>query len=114
MIFELGIMRIPYRRFLLALAASLLWLGCSDSNHKLDTKPEGARFTPREVMEIAKRTAEREGMNLDNYKEPEASYQSVRAKTWQVYFEGKAAASGKHFYIYMDDESEQTRFMPGE
>jgi len=103
-------MNIFNRHVFLALATSLLLLGCSDSSKNLDAKPAGARLSPRKVVHIAKIAAEREGMNLSNYKEPDPRYESVRAKTWEVFFDGQNAAAGKHFYIYVEDQTEETRY----
>ncbi len=107
-------MRIFNRHLLLAVATSLFLMGCSDSARDLDRRPEGARLSPREAMQTARGAAERQGMNLRNYKEPEARYQSVRAKTWQVFFDGRVVSPGNHFYIYVDDETQETRFIGGE
>jgi len=98
------------RRFLPAVAASLLLMGCPNSNN-LDRRPEGARLSPREVIQIANGAAERQGMNLRNFKEPEARYQSVRARTWQVFYDGRVVSPGNHFYIYVDDETQETRYI---
>ena len=104
-------MRILHRFFLLVVASSVLFLGCSDSGRDLDTRPEGARLTPRQAMQIATGAAEREGKNMSDFKEPEARYGSVRKKTWQVFFEGRVSSPGNQFYIYVDDETGETRLL---
>ena len=65
-------------------------------------------------MKIAKGTAEHRGLNLGDYKEPEASFQNVSANTWQVFFDGRVAGHAKHFYIYVDDRTEEARYIPSE
>jgi len=103
-------MSIIKAQLFLVLATLLLLPGCSDSDKKLDTKPAGARLSPREVIHIAGIAAEREGRMLRDYKTPEASYESVRPKTWQVFFDGQNTAAGKHFYIYVEDQTKETRY----
>src|SRR5579859_3919910 len=89
----------------MAMTVLLLAAGCSDPAKNLDAKPEGARLTPRDVIRIAKREAEQQGIDLRKYEEPDTHYQSARAKTWSVYFGGKTTAGGKHFDVYVDDQT---------
>jgi hypothetical protein len=97
-------------------AASLAGAGCSkpDSVSRLDTIPEGARMTTRAAIDLAKTAARNEGLDPVDYDDPTVSFGSIRAKTWQIYFKGHGSSDGKHFYIYVDDPTEQTRFFQKE
>ena len=98
----------------LALALSLLLTACSDPGNPLETKPTGARMTPKEAIGLARTAAQTDGMDLADYKEPEFTYGSVRARTWRIFFGSKDGSSDKHFYIYIDDQTEETRIFSGE
>ena len=92
------------------IAASLLFAGCGDSGRSLDSKPDNARLSPREAIQIARVAAERQGMDLRKFKEPEADYRSG-AKRWGVFFDGKVSRPGNHFYIFVDDQTGETRYI---
>lgn len=93
------------------LAAALIFSACSDSTDQPAGKPQGARLTKSQAVAIAKTAAEREGVSLMDYREPDASYGSVRPKTWQVFFDGRTAGMGHRFYVYVDDQTEETRIL---
>jgi hypothetical protein len=57
--------------------------------------------------------AERQGKDLRDYKEPVAYYHSAGDKRWGIYFDGKVATPGNHFYIYVDDRTEEARYIDG-
>jgi hypothetical protein len=101
------------RRCFAVIAASLLFVGCPNSDRYLDSTPENARLSPRKAIQIAKKAAERQGMDLSKYKEPEANYRSTGAKRWGVFFDGKVRTPGNHFYIFVDDQTGDTRYVEG-
>ena len=98
----------------LTLALSLLLTACSDPGNPLQTRPSGARLLPKEAISIAKTAAQNQGMDLAGYKDPEFTYGSVRPKTWRIFFGSKDSTSDKHFYIYVDDQTEETRIFSSE
>jgi hypothetical protein len=79
-----------------------------------DTKPAGARLATAKVIRIAKEAAERRGVRLRDYKEPEAHYELTRKdKSWIVFFDGRVAMPGNHFSVSVDDQTGETRFFGG-
>jgi len=95
------------------ITASLLFCGCSDSESAPDTKPEGARLTAREVVEIAKRVGATNGITLSDYKKPEVSYRAAMEKTWSVFFDGRVPMPGHHFSVFVDDLTGEARYSGG-
>ncbi len=78
------------------------------------TKPAGARLSTTEAIDIAKRTAERKGVDLRDFHEPEAHYEFVfKNKTWFVSFQGLVPAIGNHFSVYVNDRTREAEFIPG-
>jgi len=112
-------MSIFIRHCFAVLAVSLLLAGCSHPAPTAqtavpDTKPEGARLSTAEVIRIAKQTAERQGVDLRRYKEPEAHYEFTRKdKSWFVSFDGRVAMPGNHFSVSVDDQTGEARFFGG-
>ena len=98
------------KSYLLALAAALLFWGCSQSTDQSDVRPAGARLAPSEVLDLARRAAQNAGAHLDEYKKPDLSYQTVRANTWQVFFDANTR-DVKSFYVYVDDKTEETHYI---
>jgi|WetSurMetagenome_2_1015567.scaffolds.fasta_scaffold169566_3 hypothetical protein len=112
-------MSIFARQCFTVLVVSLLFAGCSHPPHTTqavvpDTKPEGARLSTAEAIRIAKQAAERQGIDLRRYKEPEAHYEFTRKdKSWFVFFDGRVAMPGNHFSVSVDDQTGETRFFGG-
>jgi hypothetical protein len=102
-----------------ALAALLALVGCSNpppTSQTIvpDTKPEGARLSTAEAIRVAKQAAELQGVDLRQYKEPEAHYELTRKdKSWFVFFDGRVAMPGNHFSVSVDDQTGETRFFGG-
>jgi hypothetical protein len=103
-----------------ALTVQLLATGCSQPPRTTqavapDTKPDGARLSKSEVIRIATQTAERQGVRLQDYKDPEAHYEFTRKdKSWFVFFDGRVAIPGNHFSVSVDDQSGEPQFFGGE
>jgi hypothetical protein len=112
-------MNICARQCFTVFVVSLLFAGCSDPPHTTptvvpDTKPEGARLPTAEVTRIANQAAERQGVDLRQYKEPRAHYELTRKdKSWSVFFDGRVARPGNHFSVSVDDQTGETRFFGG-
>ena len=71
-------------------------------------------MSPAEAIRIAKQAAERQGSDLRRYKEPEARYEFTRNdKSWWVFFDGRVPMPGNHFAVSVDDQTGDTRFIPG-
>jgi hypothetical protein len=76
---------------------------------------DSARLSQTQVISIAKQAAEAEGRRLADYKEPEAHYEfTEKDKSWSVFFDGKVPMPGNHFLVYVDDQTQKTKLMPGE
>jgi hypothetical protein len=112
-------MSIVARLFLAVLAGALVFAGCShpprpSQTAAPDTKPEGARLRTAEAIQIAKQAAERQGVRLRDYKEPEAHYEFThKDKSWFVFFDGRVAMPGNHFSVSVDDQTGKTQFFWG-
>ncbi len=108
------------RQLIVALAISLLGAGCSHPTPGTaptasDTKTDGARPSQLEVVRIAAEAATIHGYRLADYKDPQAHYEFTRKdKTWSVFYDGKVAAPGHHFLVWIDDRTATARVMPGE
>ena len=103
-------------------AANLsLWLlafcfvlsGCSKSEMAPGPKPEGARLSPSEVIEIAKIVGATNGMKLGDYKAPRVDFQATKQKTWSVFFDGRVPMPGNHFAVFVDDQTGEAHYSPG-
>ncbi len=96
-------------------AAALLFLpGCSDGVR--DKRPQGARLSPKEVLQIATHAAEREGIEVGRYKKPEIDYRNGQHKNWSVFWNGPGMLTqvvGDHLTVHVDDETEQARVSRG-
>jgi hypothetical protein len=112
-------MSIVARLSLAVLAGALVFAGCSHPSRPTqtaapDTKPEGARLSTGEAIQIAKQAAERQGVRLRDYKEPEAHYEFTRKdRSWFVFFDGRVAMPGNHFSVSVDDQTGETQFFGG-
>jgi len=112
-------MSIFVRHCIAFIAAALLIAGCSPPQQSpqatpSDTKPEAPRLSMAEVIRIARATAERQGVHLQEYKEPEAHYEFVRKdKRWIVFFDARIARPGDHFSVSVDDQTGEARFHGG-
>jgi len=109
-----------FARFSFAvLAVALALVGCSQSSRSIqssapDGKPAGARLSTAEAIQIAKQAAEREGVRLRDYKEPEAHYEFTRKdRSWFVFFDGRVAMPGNHFSVSVDDRTSKAQFFGG-
>jgi hypothetical protein len=101
------------KHLLAFLAALIFLLGCSDEPPSVEIKPKGARLTAKEVIRIAKKEADRRGIDLRDFKEPQARYRLPAGNSWGVFFDGRDAAGGKNFLIFVDDRTEEARYFPG-
>jgi hypothetical protein len=83
--------------FILALVTVALVTGC-------------ARLRRGEVIGIAIRAAEREGIRLSEYKKPTARYRiSPDGRTWVVSFVGEAPIPDNHFFVQIDDRTGEAK-----
>jgi hypothetical protein len=68
-----------------------------------------------EAIRIARQTAESQGIDLRNYKEPEAHYEfTIKDKSWSVFFDGRVAMPGNHFFVSVDDRTGDAKIVRGE
>ncbi len=76
-------------------------------------RPAGARLTSSDVNRIAKQAAERSGIDLSDYKRPEARYRPDGS--WFVFFDGHGLSRtvGSHFAVVVDDRTGEARVSPG-
>jgi len=96
------------------LVLGLLFLpACSDPVHQEDIKPEGARLSPKQAIHIAKREAERHGVDLRDFKEPRVRYHSPSGRSWGVFFDGRVPTAGNNFLVFVDDRTEDAHYFPG-
>jgi hypothetical protein len=107
-----------YVHLCFALLAST-FAGCTHSSRAVqattpDTKPEGARLSTAEAIRIARQAAERQGVDLGRYREPEAHYDFTRKdRSWFVFFDGRVARPGNHFAVSVDDRTGEAQFHGG-
>lgn len=131
-------------RHLLMLAAVILALLPSACSTKpalakpevSETRPLGAHLSDSEAIEIAKRAAERWGVNWREHAPPKASYEVSKTKlniVWPLMAEGPGEPSfgdyvwvvvfdagpkwnypGGHFMVYVDDKTGRSRLVGGE
>jgi hypothetical protein len=100
-------------------ASALVFTGCK--HPPLTAQPtvpnsqlEGPRLSSAEAVSLAKRAAERQGLRLREYEEPEAHYEFTRKdRSWWVFFNGRIPMHGNHFAISVDDQTGATRLIPG-
>lgn len=110
-------MRISIRLCFALLAAT--FAGCAHSPRTVqatipDATTEGARLSTAEAIRIARQTAERQGVDLGRYNEPEAHYEFTRKdRSWVVFFEGRVAMPGNHFSVSVDDRTGEAQFHGG-
>ena len=96
------------------MASLLLLCGCSESAS--DKRPQGARLSPKEALQLAARAAEREGIDVSRYKKPEIDFRNTRDKRWAVFWDGPGLFTqvvGDHLTVFVDDQTGETRVMRG-
>jgi hypothetical protein len=78
--------------------------------------PAGTRLTPNDAVVLANREASRKGYNLADFEIPVVEYESVeKEKTWTVSYEGRQPRPpGKHFLVWVRDDTGECQLMPGE
>jgi hypothetical protein len=78
--------------------------------------PAGTRLTPKDAVVLANREAMRKGYNLADFEIPVVEYESVeKEKTWTVSYEGRQPRRpGKHFLVWVRDDTGECQLMPGE
>ena len=106
------------KQVLLPLMVSLLW-GCASEPTRTPAvppplvKPAGANLDSREAIRLAQRTLRKEGIGLERYHSPNASYNAAEG-TWLIHFEGKVAMPGNHSSVEINDKTGKTRLWRGE
>lgn len=75
-------------------------------------KPAGAHLDSREAIQLAQRAARKQGISLETYNPPNASYNAAEG-TWLISFEGKVAMPGNHFSVEIEDKTRKTRLWRG-
>lgn len=63
---------------------------------------------------MASRAIERDGVDLDKFRAPDVRYQSARKNTWSVFFNEQVSSHGRHYVVYVDDRTEETRIFQNE
>jgi len=98
--------------------SALLVAGCAHAPRQTgpssatDTKPVGASLSTAEAIRIAKQAAQRQGVQLHDFKEPKAQFTS-KDHSWWLLFDGQVPMPGNHFVVSIDDPTGNTRFFPG-
>ena len=64
-----------------------------------------ARMSQMQVIEVAKKFAQKEGRNLSKYQEPSARYGAEDSKWWVSFVVNPPEYFGGHFSITVDDKS---------
>ena len=78
------------------------------------TKPDGARLSSAEAIDIAKREARRRGIDLHRFKDPKTTYESSpEGSFWWVFFKGRINTVGNVFSLCVDDQTGDIEFHPG-
>lgn len=97
-------------------AAALLFAGCSPPQHssqaiRPDTKPGVADLSKDEVISIASESAEKTGVNLQDFKEPEVQLDfSNNRKLWLLFYERRTGIVGNDFWMTVNDKTRMARF----
>ena len=86
-------------------------------NACVHTKPEGARLSRSEAIQIVKDSAKQHGRTLRHYKRREAIF-NRRARKWDFFFEGRVRfglflTPGDHFSATVDDQTGDVVISPG-
>ena len=81
--------------WIMSMLAAILLTGCTHDRY--------AHSDRAEVIQIAKRVAEREGYHLEDYREPTARYE--HDGKWSVFFDGREPMPGNHFSVEVDDRT---------
>lgn len=72
------------------------------------------RRRARQTGHVPNHAAEREGIDISRYNEPEAHYEFARKdKTWFVAFDGRVAMPGNHFSVSVDDQTGEAQVFRG-
>jgi hypothetical protein len=63
---------------------------------------------------LANAEAIKQGVALNEYKQPEPEYEAKSPdKTWTVFYEGKVKAPGHYFLVWVNDETGACKLMLG-
>lgn len=96
---------------LVVIALSVSCLGCA-RNPPPERLPAGeARRSEAEIVNLARRAAKREGIDLREYHEP-GSRRGKDGK-WIVFFWGKVAMPGNHFSVEVMEGTGETQVRRG-
>jgi len=103
----------------LALVAGVtVLIGCSTTTHPSlpvsAVRPDGARLTKAQAISIAKQAVEIEGIQVTDYKEPDAAFEihyGFRSQftDWCVGFESKVPFPGGYFTVFVDDQRQTAK-----
>lgn len=65
-----------------------------------------------EIVDIARRTAQANQKRIEDYQTPKVS---LHAGEWWVFFAHKPPGyAGGHFFVRVNDETKEARYLPGE
>jgi hypothetical protein len=78
------------------------------------SQTNSANLTESEVKKLAIDLAKQEKQNLDDYKSPMISFDSVKGQWW-VWFDHKPSGyPGGDFFVRVNDKTKSAEFLPGE
>lgn len=101
--------RALYSLVVIALSAS--GLGCARNPPPVKLHAGETRRSEEKIVNLARRAAERQGIDLREYHEPKA--RPCKAGMWIVFFVGKVAMPGNHFSVEVADGRGETHVSRG-
>jgi hypothetical protein len=104
-------MKTPVLHSLVVIALSASGVGCA-MNPSLEKLHAGeAKRSEADIVSLARRAAERKGIDLRAYHEPD-SHRGKDGK-WIVFFVGKVAMPGNHFSVEVTEGTGETHVRRG-
>ena len=95
----------------------LLLAGCAQTPPAAppsNSRPQGAQLSTADAIRIARHTAESQGLDLRNYKDPQAYYQlSRKGPIWSVFFDGQVAMPTNRFTVLLNERTGEIFFRAG-
>jgi hypothetical protein len=98
----------------------LLFTACT-TRQDSSSAPESVRLQPttrlsrEQAVALANAEAVKQGRDVNRYELRTAEYEfSGQDHIWTVFFEGKVKATGNHFLVWVNDQTDECRLMPGE